>query len=165
VLRKTYTTASKTRYPFLSHKIAIDINNYLNAPSIAWMDKFVLFARYLDAKSSEIVVADYTLTYQQTVVKGGLNIFPKWANKNQESFYYTTYKYSKPTLIKQNIYTKKTQKILSSDGMIVCSDVSSDGKKLALALTFEITPDSKFSVTNCSRYGFNFSTALFKSSQ
>ncbi len=141
VLSKSYATTLKQRYPFLSHKLSIDINKYLNAPSIDWMDKFVIFARYLTPKSSEIVISDYTLSYQKIVVKGGLNIFPKWANKNQESFYYTTYKYNLPTLIKQNLYTQESEKILKSDGMIVCSDVSEDGKKLVLTMAPNSQPD------------------------
>lgn len=141
VLSKSYSTSNKTRYPFLAHKISIDINKYLNAPSINWMDKFVIFARYSKSRKSQIVIADYTLTYQKIVVSGGLNIFPKWASKKQENFYYTTYKYGKPTLIKQNLYTRKIDKILSSDGMIVCSDVSSDGKKLVLTMAPNSQPD------------------------
>lgn len=141
VLSKSYSTSSKIRYPFLSHKISIDINDYLKAPSIKWMDKFIIFARYLDAKTSEIVISDYTLTYQKIVVKGGLNIFPKWATKDQNEFYYTSYKGLRPSIIKQNLYTSKKEKILSSDGMIVCSDISSDGKKLALTMAPNGQPD------------------------
>ncbi len=141
VLSKSYITSSIVRYPFLSHKIAIDINKYLKAPSIEWMDKFIIFSRYLDSKTSEIVVSDYTLTYQKVVVKGGLNIFPKWANKEQSEFYFTTYNYEKPTLVKQNLYTTKSEKILSSDGMIVCSDVSSDGTKLVVTMAPNSQPD------------------------
>jgi TolB protein len=140
-LNKSYSTTSKARYPFISHGISIDINNYLKAPSIDWMNKFVIFSRYLDSKTSEIVVSDYTLTYQKIVVKGGLNIFPKWANSKQESFYYTSYKYAQPTLIKQNLYSGEFKKILSSDGMIVCSDVSSDGNKLVLTMAPNSQPD------------------------
>ena len=141
VLSKSYTTSTKVRYPFLSHKVAIDINEYLNAPSIKWMDKFIIFARYLDSKSSEIVISDYTLTYQKTVVKGGLNIFPKWADKAQENFYYTSYNYEKPTLIKQNLFTGQKSRILSSEGMLVCSDVSKDGNKLVLTMAPNDQPD------------------------
>jgi len=141
VLSKSYKTSSVLRYPFLSHKIAIDINNYLKAPSIQWMDKFIIFSRYLDSKTSEIVVSDYTLTYQKVVVKGGLNIFPKWANKEQNEFYFTTYNYEKPTLMKQNLYTTKSEKILTSDGMIVCSDVSSDGDKIVVTMAPNSQPD------------------------
>ncbi len=141
VLSKSYTTSLKVRYPFLSHKISIDINKYLKAPSIDWMDKFIIFSRYLNSKSSEIVISDYTLSYQKVIVKGGLNIFPKWANQNQESFYYTTYKYNQPTLIKQNLYTLETEKILSSDGMIVCSDVSKNGENIVLTMAPNSQPD------------------------
>jgi len=141
VMSKSYTISSKVRYPFLSHKIAIDINKHLNAPSIDWMDKFVIFSRYLNARTSEIVVSDYTLTYQKVVVSGGLNIFPKWASKKQENFYYTSYKYNQPAIIKQNLYTKKAKKLLSSDGMIVCSDVSSNGKNIILTMAPNSQPD------------------------
>ncbi|MEA3289597.1 MAG: Tol-Pal system protein TolB [Campylobacterota bacterium] len=141
ILSKSYSTSSKSRYPFLSHKIAIDVNKALNAPSIDWMDKFIIFARYLSSRKSEIVISDYTLTYQKVVVKGGLNIFPKWADQKQESFYYTSYNYTKPTLIKKNLYTGERQKILSSDGMMVCSDVNSDGTKLVLTMAPNSQPD------------------------
>ena len=141
VVDKTYATSIAVRYPFLSHKIAIDTNNYLHAPSIGWMDKFIIFARYLDSRTSEIVISDYTLTYQKVVVKGGLNIFPKWANKQQNAFYYTTYNGTQPSLIKQDLFTSKRTKILTSDGMIVCSDVSKDGSKLVLTMAPNSQPD------------------------
>jgi len=141
VLSKSYETSSLERYPFLAHKIAIDVNRYLKAPSIEWMDKFVIFARYLDSKTSEIVISDYTLTYQKVVVKGGLNIFPKWANPEQNAFYYTSYKGVTPALMKQNLYTNHIETILTSDGMIVCSDVSDDGKKLVLTMAPNSQPD------------------------
>lgn len=149
VLSKSYTTSAELRYPFLAHKVAIDVNDHLKAPSISWMDKFVVFSRYIDSKTSEIVVADYTLNYQKTVVKGGLNIFPKWANSKQESFYYTTYNYNLPTLMKQNLYTGEKTKVISSDGMVVCSDVSKDGRKLLLTMAPNSQPDIYlYDVTN-----------------
>ena len=141
VQNKSYTTGSFARYPFLAHKIAIDVNSYLKAPPIDWMDKFVIFSRYLDSKTSEIVISDYTLTYQKVVVKGGLNIFPKWASAEQNAFYYTSYRGETPSLIKQNLYTNKLELLLSSDGMIVCSDVSDDGKKLVLTMAPNSQPD------------------------
>lgn len=141
VSSKSYSTSSLARYPFLAHKIAIDTNRYLKAPDIDWMDRFVIFSRYIDAKTSEIIVSDYTLTYQKVVVKGGLNIFPKWANQDQDSFYYTSYRGLQPALFKQDLYTSKTTKILTSDGMIVCSDVSKDGKKLVLTMAPNSQPD------------------------
>jgi TolB protein len=141
ILRKSYSISNHNRYPFLSHKIAIRVNEYLKAPSIAWMDRFVIFARYIDSKRSEIVVADYTLTYQKVVVSGGLNIFPKWADEEQTAFYYTTYDDLYPALIKQDLYTLKSEKILSSNGMIVCSDVSKDGTKLVVTMAPNDQPD------------------------
>jgi len=141
VLNKTYTTISYARYPFIAHKIAIDVNKHLNAPSIQWMDNFVIFSRYLDSKTSEIVISDYTLTYQKVVVKGGLNIFPKWASKKQDAFYYTSYRGTIPSLKKQNLYTSEVETLLTSDGMIVCSDVSDDGKKLVLTMAPNSQPD------------------------
>jgi TolB protein len=141
ILRKTYSISNHNRYPFLAHKIAIRINEYLKAPSIEWMDRFVIFSRYINSKKSEIVVADYTLTYQKVVVSGGLNIFPKWADEEQTAFYYTTYDDLYPALIKQDLYTLKSEKILSSNGMIVCSDVSKDGKKLVITMAPNDQPD------------------------
>ncbi len=141
VLDRAYVTRSLVRYPFLAHKIAIDVNEYLKAPSIKWMDKFVIFSRYLDSKTSEIVIADYTLTYQKVVVRGGLNIFPKWASSKQEAFYYTSYKGMRPRLMKQNLYTGDIEVIMESDGMMVCSDVSDDGKNLILTMAPNSQPD------------------------
>ena len=68
VLNKIYSIASYEQYPFLAHKIAIVTNQYLNAPTIKWMDKFIIFSRYKNARESEIVVSDYTLTYQKVLV-------------------------------------------------------------------------------------------------
>lgn len=141
VLNQSFSSSKLDRYPFLGHRASIAINDYMKAPKISWMDKFVIFSRYINAKQSEIVIADYTLTYQKTIIKGGLNIFPKWADASQESFYYTTYNRGKPTLVKSNLFTGQTTDIMSSDGMIVCSDVSSDGKKLLLTMSPQNQPD------------------------
>lgn len=131
----SYSLSDLGRYPFLAHKIAIRVNKEANAPSIEWMDKFVIFSKYVGSKKSQIIIADYTLAYQKVIVSGGLNIFPKWANKEQTSFYYTSYDSLYPTLIKQNLYEKTAQKIVSSAGMVVCSDVSKDGSKLLLTMS------------------------------
>jgi TolB protein len=141
ILNKIFNTSNKNKYPFLSHRVAISINKKFNAPSIDWMDRFVLFSKYTASKKSEIIISDYTLTYQQVITKGGLNVFPKWADSSQNSFYYTSYRTGTPTLIKQNIYTAKKEIITSSEGMIVCSDVSSDGKKLLLTMAPNSQPD------------------------
>ena len=140
VLSKKYTVSQDSRYPFLYHKMAIDINNYIKAPSIDWMNRFVVFSKYTQAKESHIVIADYTLTFQNTIIRDGLNIFPKWANKEQDSIYFTKY-LDVPTLIKYNIYTGKMEKLLSSDGMIIASDVSQDGSKILLSMAPNNQPD------------------------
>ena len=141
ILEKTISSSQLDRYPFVAHRAAIVINKHLNAPSIDWMDKFVVFSVYKDAKEANIVIGDYTLTFQKTIIKGGLNIFPKWANDKQDSFYYTTYRGSSPQLIKYNLYTRKVDYIMKSEGMIVCSDVNKDGSKLLITASPEGQPD------------------------
>ncbi len=141
VLHSSYSSKVMNRYPFLGHRISVALNTYIKAPNINWMKKFVIFARYISAKQSEIVVADYTLTFQQTIVKGGLNIFPKWANSKQSAFYYTTYNYRKPTLMEVNLYTGSQKKIISSYGMMVCSDISRSGNKILLTMAPSGQPD------------------------
>ena len=131
---KLYKISKENRYPFLAHKIAVELNDIIGAPSIKWMEQFVIFAKYTQSKKSEIVISDYTLSFQKVVVKGGLNIFPKWANKMQNAFYYTSYNGTEPTLYRVDVRNGKREKILSSQGMLVCSDVSKDGKKLVLTL-------------------------------
>jgi len=141
VLNRTFTTSNEERYPFLAHRVAIFINKYLKAPSIDWMDKFVIFSQYQGAKKADIIIADYTLTFQRKIIRGGLNIFPKWADKKQESFYYTTYDKGIPALIKTNIYTRKRETIMKSEGMLVASDVSADGKKVLITASPNYQPD------------------------
>ena len=140
-LNKKYIISTQSRYPFLGHKIAVNINDNLEAPSIKWMERFIIFSRYTSARKSEIVVSDYTLTYQKVVVKGGLNLFPKWANKEQNSFYYTSYSGTFPTLFRQNLFTSKSKEIISSQGMMVCSDVSFKSNKLLLTMAPTGQPD------------------------
>ncbi len=140
VLAKSYTVSRAERYPFLSHKMAIDVNDYIKAPSIKWMERFIIFSRYTAPEESDIMIADYTLTFQKVIVHGGLNIFPKWANANQDSFYYTKY-LRKPTLIKQNLFTGERKTIIDSEGMLVCSDVSEDGNRLLLTMAPNAQPD------------------------
>ena len=132
ILSKTFSTRIQNRYPFISHRIAISVNDYFKAPSIAWMEKFVILSISRGSRKSDIVIADYTLTFQKTVITGGLNIFPKWANKQQDSFYYTSLNYNKPTLIKKNLFSKQKEIIMKSSGMIVCSDVSFDASKILI---------------------------------
>ncbi len=131
---KTYNISQNSRYPFLAHNIVVDLNNYFHLPKVDWMKKYLIFSKYTTSGNSDIVVADYTLSFQKTIVSGGLNIFPKWANKSQSSFYYTSYSGAEPTLYRVDLHSGSKTRIASSSGMIVCSDVSSDGNKLLLTM-------------------------------
>lgn len=141
VLLKKYRINRKNVYVFISHTIAYDINEYMGAASVEWMKRRVIFSRVVASKKTEIVIADYTLAYQHTMVKGGFSIFPKWANKEQTAFYYTALDMKKPTLKYVDITTGKSKAIISSDGMMICSDVSNDSKKLLLTMAPKGQPD------------------------
>ncbi len=137
VFKKSYTITAKEKIPFLAHKAVSDINTVLKYPDISWINRYVIYARYTTPKKSEIVLADYTFSYQKSIIRGGLNLFPKWADKEQKHFYYSAYGGLKPVLYKMNIYTGKRTKITASEGMLVCSDVRKDGKKLLLTMAPE----------------------------
>ena len=74
------------------------------------------------------------------MVKGGFNVFPKWENGKQEAFYYTAY-LDKPTLFRVDLYSGEKTRIVSSEGMLVCSDVREDGRKLLLTMAPDDQPD------------------------
>lgn len=134
LFKKSYAIPNKPKMPFLIHKAVSDVNNVLRYPSISWINRYVAYAVYTTPGRSEIRLADYTFSYQKTIIKGGLNLFPKWADSRQRSLYYTSYKGTLPTLYKLNIYTGAKSKIASSEGMMVCSDVNKDGSKLLLTM-------------------------------
>jgi len=137
IFEKSYTIQNPKKMPFLVHKAVYDINRVLKYPDIGWINRYVVFSRYTTPKHSEILLADYTFTYQKVIIRGGLNLFPKWADSAQKSFYYTSYAGQIPTLNKINIYTGAKRKIASSEGMIVCSDVSNDSRKILLTMSPE----------------------------
>ena len=130
VFSKEYNIPSFNKYPFLAHQAVSDINDALHYQPISWINRYVIFSRYSGAKQSQIVLADYSMTYQKVLISGGLNLFPKWADKHQRSIYYTSYSTLRPTLYKLNIYSGARSFVASSEGMIVCSDVSRDGTKI-----------------------------------
>ena len=132
-LSKEYKNSSAETYPFLAHKLAIDINDYIQAPNVDWMERIVVVSYYTKPGESEILLSDYTLTYKNSLIKGGLNIFPKWANEQQNAFYYTKY-LDKPTLFKYDLTTGQNTQIISSEGMLVASDVSKDSTKILLTM-------------------------------
>jgi len=141
VMNKNYKIKKKDFYMFIAHAIAYDINDFMGEPSVAWMKRKVIFSRVVAPKKSELVISDYTLTYQHIVVSGGFNVFPKWANKAQNKFYYTSFDGAKPTLKKVDIKTGTTKSIISSDGLMICSDVSDDSSKLLLTMAPNGQPD------------------------
>jgi len=141
LFRKSYAVNREAKMPFLVHKAVYDINRFLTFPDIGWINRYVLYARYTAPRKSEIGVADYTFTYQKSIIRGGLTLFPKWADANRRSFYYTSLSGTVPTLYKLDLYTGKRTKIASGEGMIVCSDVSKDGSKLLLTMAPEGQPD------------------------
>lgn len=158
-LEKNFTTSQEARYPFLAHNTAIAINDYFKAPSIAWMNRFVIMSVYRGSGKADIVIGDYTLQYKKTIISGGLNIFPKWADAEQKSIYYTSYNYEKPTLVKLNIYNKQKEVVMQSNGMIACSDVNADGSKILITAAPNSQPDIYLyntrsrSKTNLTNYG------------
>ena len=141
VFSKNYRVSKKNIYMFVSHAIAYDINEYMGAEPVTWMKRKIIFSRIVAPKKSEIIIADYTLAYQHVIIKGGFNIFPKWADRSQTSFYYTSLDSPTPTLKYVDIKTASVKSILSSDGMMICSDVSSDGNTLLLTMAKDGQPD------------------------
>lgn len=141
VFQKSYNMNSQDKYPFLAHKAISDMNAALNFPDISWINRYLLFSRYSGAKQSEILLADYTLNYTKVIISGGLNLFPKWADSEQKSFYYTSFSGRVPTLYRLNIYTGAKESMATSEGMLVCSDVNSNGTKALLTMAPNGQPD------------------------
>ena len=141
VVERSYRVASRARYPFLIHKAVSDINAQLGFAPVEWINRYVLFARYTGKKESEIAVADYTFHYVKTIIRGGLNLFPVWGDPAQKSIYYTGYSGKLPTLYRLDLRTGRLKRITSSQGMLVCSDVSRDGGRLLLTMAPQGQPD------------------------
>lgn len=138
---KSYVLKQSEMLVFLAHSIAYDINAKLGGAPMEWMKRKVLFVRLTSPRHSEIVASDYTLTYQKVILKGGMYGFAKWANREQSELYYTSLSDFKPTIYKMSLGSGGKEKILSSDGMAICSDVSEDGKRLLLTLAPGGQPD------------------------
>lgn len=141
VLDKIYIMEDPRLYPFVAHKMTIDINNYIEAPSIDWMKRYVLFSAYIKPGKTNIFIGDYTLTYRKLIQSDGLNLFPKWANNEQSEIYYTKIIDNRAVIIRYNIYTGTSARIIDSQGMAVVSSVSKDSKSLLLTLAPVSDPD------------------------
>ncbi|AFI04933.1 Tol-Pal system protein TolB [Helicobacter cetorum] len=143
-LKKTfdYPITHQDLYPFAAHKMAITINDYIKAPSIAWMDRLVVFSKYVQSGVTTIALGDYTMRYQKEIIKNGrLNVFPKWADAKQTEFYYTQYGEKTPMILKYNIQKGTNEFIAESQGMAVVSSVNADGSKVLMSLSPEGQPD------------------------
>lgn len=134
VFKRSYKSSDEQRFIFLAHKSVVDLVDFFKLSPVNWMDRFILLSRYTSKGESEIVLSDYTLSYEKVIIKGGLNIFPKWANNEQSAFYYTAYVKNRPTLFYYDLKNGKKSKILQSDGMLVVSDISADGDRLLLSM-------------------------------
>lgn len=141
VFAKSYLLKQPDMMVFLAHSIAYDINAKLGGSPMEWMKRKVLMVRLTGPRRSDIVAADYTLSYQKVILSGGLYGFAKWANREQTDLYYTSLGDFKPTIYKMNLMSGNKQKLISSDGMAVCSDISEDGKRLLLTLAPGGQPD------------------------
>ena len=137
----TYRIKNAKQYVFLVHTIAAEINDFMGAEPVDWIKEKVLISRTTGPGKSEILITDYTLSYQFSVKRSGLNVFPKWADKSKKYFYYTSLSHGKPQLRKYGVYDRSDKLLLTSDGMLVCSDVSDDGKKLLLSMAPYGQPD------------------------
>ena len=136
-----YRIKNPKQYVFLVHTIAASINDFMGADPVDWMKEKVLISRTTGTRTSEILITDYTLSYQFSIKNNGLNLFPKWTDSSKKYFYYTNLTTGTPELRKHGVYDKSDELILKSDGMLVCSDVSADGKKLLLSMAPQGQPD------------------------
>lgn len=141
LLQKSYRVSKQRMSPFVAHAVAYDINAFFGQPPVDWMKRKIILSRLSGPMESEIVIADYTLSYQHVMIKGGLNVFPKWADKKHSAFYYTSLSGNKPTLYRIDVKNGDKKALLSSDGMLVCSDVSSEGDRLLLTMAPSGQPD------------------------
>lgn len=141
IFDKSYLLKQSEMMVFLAHSIAYDINAKLGGAPMEWIKRKVLLIRLTSPRHSDIVAADYTLSYQKVILSGGLYGFAKWANREQSDLYYTSLGDFQPTIYKMNLMSGHKEKLISSDGMAVCSDVSEDGKRLLLTLAPNGQPD------------------------
>jgi TolB protein len=141
IFENAYSVNVAIRYPFLAHNAVVGVNKALGYEDVSWMRRNILFSKYTSSGKSEIWIGDYTLTFTSVLIRGGLNLFPKWANSNQSTFYYTSYNHKLPTLYRVNMGSGKRKRVLTSEGMLVASDVSADGSKILLTLAPNGQPD------------------------
>jgi len=136
-----YRIKNSKQYVFLVHTIASDINDFMGADPVPWMKEKVIISRSTGRRKSEILITDYTLSYQFAILKNGLFLFPRWSDSSKKYFYYTSIVQGVPQLHKHGVYDKSDVMMLTSDGMLVCSDVKDDGSKILLTMAPDAQPD------------------------
>ncbi len=141
IFKNRYHITVPAKYPFLIHRAISDINSALGFESIEWINRYLLISQYTGKKQSEILITDYTLNYIKRVISGGLNLFPLWGDRDQKSFYYTNFNTGMPVLYRLDLTTGKQNKIISSNGMLVCSDISKDNNRVLLTMAPNGQPD------------------------
>lgn len=142
LFEKDFSLSNGEKYPFLAHEAVAEIVKNLGYSNVDWMKNMILISRYTSAKQSEILVADYTLTYQKVLLSGGFNVFPKWANDSQSAFYYTHYiNKNSPAIYRYDMASGSKTEILKGKGMLIASDVSKDGSKLLITNAPKDQPD------------------------
>jgi len=129
VLIKKYKSLNYAYFPFLVHRAVYDINEYFKMPKAKFLIRKVIYSLLVAPKEANIYLSDYTLSYKKLLISGGLNIFPKWADKEQTIIYFTKIE-KLPVLYSYNIYTGKMKKILSTQGLLIVSDINKNGDML-----------------------------------
>ena len=137
-IEKIYKSNSYAYFPFLVHKAVYDINEYFQLPRAKFLIRKVVYSMLTAPKQANIYISDYTLSYRKRIISGGLNIFPKWADEKQNVIYYTKLG-RMPTLYRLNLRNGKREKILTSQGLLIVSDVQKN--RLLLTLAPEGQPD------------------------
>ena len=135
ILEKEYNSTIENKYPFLIHRAVSDIFKALKLIDISWINRYLIFSKFISHFETEIWISDYTLTFKKPILERGINIFPKWSNAEQTSFYFTSYNALIPNIYRYNIESGYKTKIAESNGIIICSDVSEDYRKLILSMS------------------------------
>lgn len=141
IYTKSLVSNDVSNYVFLAHNYIVEFAKEMKLDDVSWMNQKIIFAKKISSKKSSIVIADYTLSYQKPIITTGLNLFPKWADNAQSSFYYSDYSGKNIVLYRYDILTGKKEAIMNGYGMLVVTDVSKDGGKILVTMAPNDQPD------------------------
>lgn len=141
IYAKSLVSNDVNNYVFLAHNYIVEFAKEMKLDDVSWMNQKIIFAKKISSKKSSIVIADYTLSYQKPIITTGLNLFPKWADNAQSSFYYSDYSGKNIVLYRYDILTGKKEAIMNGYGMLVVTDVSKDGGKILVTMAPNDQPD------------------------